>query len=222
MIRLRSFLSDQHAAAAAEFALVLPLALLFLFGIIDAGRYAWALNQYEKAVQIGTRYAIVTDIVPPGLNDADFSGITCDGTATSTGSRICQDALGTISCSKPAGTLRCDCVQTVVGAKSCPPLGTPNGTAFTAIVDRMQAVAPGLDESKVIVRYSGSGIGYVGDSSTSTFDNDVDLTDVAPLVTIEIAGQQFRPMSMLGLGVGMPTFRYSMTMEDGDGTKAFY
>lgn len=218
----RSLLRDQRAATAAEFALVLPLALLFLFGIIDAGRYVWALNQYEKAVQVGTRYAIVTDIVPPGLNTADFSGIDCGGTSTSTGSQICQDALGTISCSKPGQTVQCSCVQTGAGAKSCPSLGTPNGAAFTNIVSSMRAVAPSIGDEDVVVRYSGSGIGYVGDSSTSTFDDDVQLTDVAPLVTVEVTGVKFRPMSLLGFGVGMPTFRYSLTLEDGDGTAAYY
>ena len=35
-----AFLTDRRGATAAEFALVLPAALLLLFGVIDVGRYA--------------------------------------------------------------------------------------------------------------------------------------------------------------------------------------
>ena len=55
---------DRSGAGAAEFALVLPLFLMFLLGIIDAGRYMWEHNRAEKATQMGTRYAVVTDMVP--------------------------------------------------------------------------------------------------------------------------------------------------------------
>ena len=56
-----SLLRDRSAASAAEFALVLPLLLLFLFGIIDAGRFMWEYNRAEKATQVGARVAVVTD-----------------------------------------------------------------------------------------------------------------------------------------------------------------
>ncbi len=47
--------------------MVLPLLILFLFGIIDVGRYMWTLNQVEKATQMGARMAVVTNMVPGGL-----------------------------------------------------------------------------------------------------------------------------------------------------------
>ena len=55
MTRLASFLRNRSGAAAAEFALVLPVALLLFFGIMDVGRYVWALNEIEKAVQAAAR-----------------------------------------------------------------------------------------------------------------------------------------------------------------------
>src|SRR5688572_18038525 len=64
---------DRRAASAAEFALVLPLLLLFLLGIVDAGRFMWEYNQAEKATQMGVRYAVVTDMVPQGLEDYSFA-----------------------------------------------------------------------------------------------------------------------------------------------------
>ncbi len=57
---------DRRGASAAEFALVLPLLLLLLFGIIDAGRFLYETNRAEKATQMGARYAIVTNVIPAG------------------------------------------------------------------------------------------------------------------------------------------------------------
>ena len=42
---------------------MLPLLILFLFGIIDAGRFLWEINRAEKATQVGARLAVVTDVV---------------------------------------------------------------------------------------------------------------------------------------------------------------
>ena len=68
MSPVRPFLRDRSGAGAAEFALILPLFLLVLFGIIDAGRFAWAFNQAEKATQVGARLAVVTDVIPGGAS----------------------------------------------------------------------------------------------------------------------------------------------------------
>ena len=70
---LRRLLLDRTAASAAEFALVLPLLLLFLFGIIDAGRLMWTMNRAEKATQMAVRYAVVTNMVPEDLATTDFT-----------------------------------------------------------------------------------------------------------------------------------------------------
>ena len=44
MMILDRLFRDRAAASAAEFALVLPLLMVFLFGIIDAGRFMWDYN----------------------------------------------------------------------------------------------------------------------------------------------------------------------------------
>jgi Flp pilus assembly protein TadG len=99
MIRLRTFLRSQSGAAAAEFAMVLPVALLVLLVIIDIGRYFWTMNEMEKAVQAGTRYAVATEVVPAGLNEADYTTVTCPGGgAVNPGDTICREALGTVTC----------------------------------------------------------------------------------------------------------------------------
>lgn len=64
---------DENGGPAAEFALVLPVALLFLAGIIDVGRYMWTYNEAEKATQMGVRYAVATDAVASGLAEYSFA-----------------------------------------------------------------------------------------------------------------------------------------------------
>ncbi len=63
---LRQMARSQSGSTAAEFALVLPLFLIMLFGIIDAGRFMWEFNRAEKATQVGARVAIVTNVLSVG------------------------------------------------------------------------------------------------------------------------------------------------------------
>lgn len=43
----------------AEFALIVPMFLMLMFGIVDFGRVIWARNSLENAAREGARYAIV-------------------------------------------------------------------------------------------------------------------------------------------------------------------
>jgi hypothetical protein len=43
----------------AEFAFIIPMFLMMLFGIVDFGRVIWARNSLENAAREGARYAIV-------------------------------------------------------------------------------------------------------------------------------------------------------------------
>ena len=215
MIGWRAFFAHQRGAAAAEFAMVLPVALLFLLGTIDMGRYMWAMNRLEKAVQFGTRYAVTTDIVPEGLNAEDYSTFTCPDGPLTAGETICPEALGAITCTKPGGSVSCTCARS-----PCPATLTPfNTVAFDNIVRRMRVVDRGISPANVSVKYSGSGIGYAGDPITD--DDGADLSEISPIVTVEVASFRFRSMSLLGAGIRLPGFRYSQTLEDGDGAVAY-
>lgn len=207
MNTLLEFLKGKSGAAAAEFALVLPIALLFLLGIMDVGRYVWVMNEAEKAVQMGTRYAVATSVVAEGLRGKDYIGATECGGVLLAGDTICKEALGTISCTRTA----CTCAQA-----PCPTDLTSDDAAFDGIITRMRVAAPFIRPEQVTVNYSGSGIGYAGDPSTE--DGGV---AIAPIVTVQVQSLTLRLMLLLGGAVRLPGFSYSQTLEDGDGQVAY-
>jgi Flp pilus assembly protein TadG len=63
--------------ALVEFALVLPLLLLLVFGIVDAGRLIYAYNTVSNSARNGARVAIV--------NQSTSGAETCDTTAATPG-----------------------------------------------------------------------------------------------------------------------------------------
>jgi Flp pilus assembly protein TadG len=196
---------DERGASAAEFGLVLPILLLFLLGIIDAGRLLWEWNRAEKATQMGVRYAVVTDVVASELASYNFVGKTVTvGTTSRTltqGDIIPREALGSIACTNVS------CVCT-----SCPAgLGvTRNNTAFTNIVQRMQAFKSDVSAADVQVSYSGSGLGFAGDPTGM---------DISPIVTVRLRNLQFSPIFLFGqIAISLPAFESTLTAEDGRGT----
>jgi hypothetical protein len=201
MRTITGLLRDTRGASAAEFTLVLPLLLLLIFGIIDAGRFLWELNRAEKATQAGVRAAVVTDIIPTGFIEYSYVGRTIGGVTLSQGDRIPAAAMGTLTCTRTA----CTC------AGACPPTGTINTTSFDRIITRMQQLYPQASATTVRVEYSGSGLGFAGDPNGM---------DVAPIVSIRLSGHQFRPITtLLFATINMPSIRSSLTAEDSVGTQ---
>jgi hypothetical protein len=197
----------ERAASAAEFALVLPLLLLFIFGIIDVGRFMWEVNQAEKATQVGARMAIVTDPVSSGLVDADFASSTLPA-----GSLIPADALGNLVCSSTACTCA-DC-PTSIGAGV-------NSAAFTALVTRMAQIKPGITAANVEITYRGSGFGYAGAAATGPGGGSAppETMEISPLVTVSLKDVEFTPItSLLLANIDLPAFSTTLTAEDSAGT----
>ena len=196
---MRRLLRNDLGASAAEFALVLPLLLLFLFGIIDGGRLLWEFNRAEKATQAGARFAIVSDPIPSGIAAADYVGV---GGLTQ-GDIIPASAFGKVTCSNTA----CTCTTT-----PCPALGTHDTAAFGRIVTRMRAMDPDIQAANVQIVYEGSGLGYAGDPHGM---------DISPIVTVQLTGLTFRPItSLLFAQIVMPDFRTSLTSEDASGLQS--
>ena len=194
---IRRLRLDRSGASAVEFALVLPLLLLFIFGIIDAGRYLWEVNKAEKATQVGARMAVVTNIVSPAIAATNYVGVS----GLTQGDLVPASALGTVTCSRTS----CSCTGT------CPSgYATTSTAAFDLIVTRMQKMKRDIVAANVRVTYRGSGLGYAGDPNGM---------DISPLVTVTLTGMTFKPAVGLMLrNVSLPDFRTTLTAEDSAGT----
>jgi Flp pilus assembly protein TadG len=188
-----------EGAAGAEFALVLPLLILFLFGMIDVGRYMWSVNQLEKATQVGARWAVVTDTIASGLAAKDF------GSTLGQGAPIPTSSFGKMHCDKFSGTLTCSCDSNCSGIAM-----TANATAFQQMVNRMIQIAPALTDRNVRITYTNSGLGYAGDPTPNS-------PEVQPIVTVRAQSVSFAPLIFFGFTTTLPSESASLTMEDGNG-----
>ncbi len=198
---LRSFVRDESGGPAAEFALVLPVALIFLFGTIDVGRYMWEVNQTEKATQIGARWAVATDIIASDLKDYSFA---LDAGVLQ-GQSVPQSDFPGVICTDTS----CTCAQ----GGTCDFGMTRDADAFDRLVNRMAQIKPGITGDNVEVNYAYSGLGFAGDPNGP---------DVAPLVSVTVRDLDFTSISLglLGVSFTIPDLRYSLTMEDGVGTES--
>ena len=200
-------LRDTKAASAAEFALVLPLVLLFLFGIIDAGRFMWDYNRAEKATQMGVRYAVVTEPVMSGFKDYSFA---IDG-GVPAGDPVPNSADGGTEWFDSATCTEASC-ECTGGGGFCGAVGL-DSTAFNNLVDRMRDFYPAIEPNNVQVDYRNVGVGFAGNPGGP---------DISPLVTVRFKADDplvFHPVTCLifACSFNMPDFRAALTLEDAAG-----
>lgn len=205
----RKLWEDESGGPAAEFALVLPLVLTFLLGIIDVGRYMWEVNRAQKATQMGTRYAVATDVVASGLAGYDFA--TQCGTAG--GDPIDTSKFSAMVCTG-GGTIASPSVSCNLTANTTCSTDIPtdsNTAALTNIVNRMRIFKNDIEPSNVTISYANSGVGFAG------FPERI---DVSPIVTVTVSDLDFDPLllSLFRGSLEFPSLSYSLTLEDGQGT----
>lgn len=199
------FAKEQSGSTAAEFAMIVPVFLLFLLGIIDVGRFIWAVNENEKAAQIGARWAVATDLICDGLEGWSFA--LNQSPPITQGSQVPQSAFPGVSFAGGAATA-CQCAP---GGTCSFPL-TADTVAFQRLVNRINQIQPRVGPNNVRVDYSWSGLGYAGDPNGP---------DVSPTVTVTIGQIGFRPLFLAGfISLGIPGAQYSLTMEDSEGVFA--
>ena len=63
-----SFIFRRRGAAAIEYAVVLPVLLIFVLGIMDTGRLLWAYVTIYRATEVAARCAIIAAAVPTAVN----------------------------------------------------------------------------------------------------------------------------------------------------------
>ncbi len=193
----RQIAASNAGNTGIEFTLLLPLLILLLLGFLDAARYMWSVNRAEKATHMGVRYAITTDMVAANLSSYSF---TENGLAQ--GVSIPTSEFVGVTCNSTSCT-----------NKGSGPVPGYSATAFNNIVARMRLFMPEIQRENVIIEYDNSGIGYAGDPNAP---------DVAALVTVQLSGLNFRPVTIYAFGasVPLPSFRSALTLEDGSGTVA--
>lgn len=197
MMTLQSFLRDDRGTTAAEFVLVLPILLIFIFGVLDVGWYAWNLSLNQKAAEMGARVAVVTGPSPAALavNYVQNSALKAGCTTLQQGDPIPATCMDPIVCTSGAG--------------GC------NADAFTRVAQRMAAINPMIAAGNVEITYSGSGLGYAGDPTAAG-------VEVAPFVTVAVKNMQYNPlMGLVMASIPMPESSHTLTMEDGNGNNSF-
>ncbi|MCW5751209.1 MAG: pilus assembly protein [Alphaproteobacteria bacterium] len=194
--RCARFGREPDGTSAVEFALIVPLFLMLIFGIVDFSRALWAWNQAEKATQAGVRFAVVNNLVAGGLN---FDGVPLAG-----GSGL-PVPVAAVNNGNPIV-----CTSTSAGAVSCAPngWGPVNTAAFNAIVARMQVFFAAIGPENVVIEYRHVGLGFAGNPYGP---------DIAPAVTVRLTGLAFNFLTPIVAGlvsIPMPAFAATLTGED--------
>jgi Flp pilus assembly protein TadG len=208
IVTFRQILRSTSASTVAEFGLVLPILLVMLFAVIDAGRFMYEYNQAEKATQVGARVAVVTSVLSNQLRDETYVGKTVGGKTIGAGDRIPAGALGSLKCTSVA----CSCETSPCPAN----VGVVNSAAFNVLLARMQQMFPRIAATNVEIRYRGSGFGYASNGSGGT----AEAPEISPLVTVTLTGIDFQPLYypvFKRLTIPMPSFSTTLSAEDVSG-----
>ena len=193
-------LRREEGISSVEFAIVVSVFFLFVFGIIDFSRALWEWNSAAKATHMGVRYAVVNDPVSAAV---DYDGIA---NGIGNGQAIPIDAFNggkAVICTRPAGETLCQLDNTVE---------TANDAAFMAIVRRMQATYGEIRPEHVIVEYRHVGLGFSGNPYGS---------DIIPAVTIrlDLPDFDFVTPGLSGIfSISRPDYEVTFTAEDHQNT----
>jgi Flp pilus assembly protein TadG len=138
-------MSSTRGQTLVEFALVLPLFLLMLFGLVDLGRFVFINSTLSQAAREGARLASV---------QAYWVGHT-DSACDQAGGPICPTDLNALRANVLVATNRQMVASgTIVDANlhlSCDPIGSAPGGAWTSPAHTCTSRVPGSSEVSVRV-----------------------------------------------------------------------
>lgn len=136
-------LRNRDGASLAEFALLLPVLLLFLFGTLETGYLMWQFQQGEIAAKRGVRIASTRALLMPG-SIADC-GPAQPGTAVA----------GTECATLNDYSVWATCRGDGSGGAAC-------GADIPAVAAEIAAFYPLADPENIVIEFSGGGMGFVG------------------------------------------------------------
>ena len=180
--------SDTKGAALIEATLVLPVLLIVMFGMADLALFLWQTNSAQKAVQLGTRQAIVSPSVAIGAgltpveSEAYWYGLPlgqrCAPSAAN-GNSVCP--VFNVTCSVITG---CICE-----GPSCK--FSFSETRLLPILAAMRAALPGLRPEQVEISYATNYLGYVGQQVPVPVDVGVKIINLR--YDLMFLGDKFGP-----------------------------
>lgn len=166
----RNAIRDERGGVLVELAVVLPVFLLLLFGLIDFGRMGYEYVMASKATDVAARLAVTRPPVCPGVAERNERG--------STGALPVPPRFGT-ACGSAAGVCATPATVTCLASLDDP--------TVTEIWGRIEALMPGYAAPENL-RFSYSAdqnLGFLGGP-------------YVPVVTVEVVDLDFRFASPLG------------------------
>lgn len=172
---------NDGGAVAVEFALVFLLMLVTSLGALEAGDMLLQWLSAETATQMAARTAAIGALVAPGLSAVSQAPQTSAFGDPCGGNADCQFA--TVTCT----------------STGCSAYGY-SAEAFTRIVTAAQVILPSVTAGNLQVRYSASGLGFVGQPGGPP-----------ALITVSLQGMTYTSLVLNALGYGaavltMPSF----------------
>lgn len=152
---LRQFWRDERGLSLTETLLIMPIVLIILTVMVEAGIAIFQWNQATKAVQIGARLAAVSS---PIVGDTAYANLSSDWSTVDEGSAVPSGTI-TVSCG-PDGAA-CDATRIARLLTGTDTACNPTLASVGDVIG-MCDVAPFLGVGNVQVTYYRSGLGYVG------------------------------------------------------------
>jgi TadE-like protein len=203
-------LPDETGSVLVEFAVLLPLIVIIVFGSVDLLYAFYQWNAAAKAVAIGARIAAVSDPVATGLN-------TLSNRVVLSGLAVPRAPMPSFTVTCNGDTATCDCAGTCTGMPSNPYDATAMnrivfgrgslscGDATSIYTAGMCDVLASIKPANVVLVYRQTGLGFAGRPG-------------GPLPSIALSLQkmsfQFFFLNALGITIAIPPMTTTITAED--------
>ena len=188
----RSLRHGEKGGALVEFTAVFLLFITLLFGVIEFSYAFYQWNAATKAMQLGARYAAVSDPVMLELPEIDGLAATTPG----------EPLVGTYDVVCVGKTEVCTCT-----GSECPTNKTYVGGSMDGIVTSMDRVFPRITKDNITVRYQYTKLGYAGRPGGPV-----------PTITVSLDNLNFEFILLSAFftkdSIPMPSFATTVTGED--------